>query len=118
LCSTLQFNTDHNSHTGKYPQITAFQVKEKYGGLRFYVDGASSEQYAQISFAENLSEHICERCGSTNNTSQTKGWITTLCEDCMKKSENELRRGKSKKCSLEESAQLIAEVYKEENDEG
>jgi len=108
----LQFNIDHNSHTGKYPQIVANTVKEKFGGLRFYVNGASSEQYAQISFAESLSLKICERCGSTKGISQTKGWITTLCKDCMTDHE-EMRKGKTKKANLEESAQLLAECYKE-----
>jgi len=68
----------------RYPQIVASQVKEKYGGLRFYVEGASHRQYAVISFAESLSYHICEKCGSTKNVGQTQGWITTLCEDCGK----------------------------------
>lgn len=68
--------------SNRYPQIVASQVKEKYGGLRFYVEGASREQYAVISFVETLSNYICERCGSTKNIGHTIGWITTLCEDC------------------------------------
>lgn len=68
--------------SGRCPQIVASQVKEKYGGLRFYVEGASSEQYAVISFAESLSYHICENCGSTKNIGHTQSWIITLCEDC------------------------------------
>lgn len=68
----------------RYPQVVASQVKEKYGGLRFYVEGASREQYAVISFAEALSDHICEKCGSTKNIGHTMGWITTLCEECGK----------------------------------
>lgn len=70
--------------TGKYPQVIASQVKEKYGGLRFYVGAASSVQHGVISFAESLSYHICEMCGSTKNIGHTTGWITTLCEDCGK----------------------------------
>lgn len=68
--------------SSRYPQIVAVQVKEKYGGLRFYVERASREQYAVISFAEALSYHICESCGSTKNIGHTQGWITTLCEGC------------------------------------
>lgn len=68
--------------SNRYPQITAVQVKEKFGGLRFYVNGASDRQYAVINFAESLSYHICERCGSNQNIGSTKGWITTLCEKC------------------------------------
>lgn len=92
LCFQLQFNTEHNN----YPQVEATQVKEKFGTLRFYYQTNASEEdkYSErncryieglISFAEFYSEFICENCGSMENVSQTKGWITTLCENCMKK---------------------------------
>ena len=86
LCSHLQFNTDKNNsggNEGRNPQIVAVQVKEKFGGLRFYTEGASTGQHAVISFAESLSYHICENCGSTKNVGHTTmGWIQTLCEEC------------------------------------
>ncbi len=82
LCSNLQWNTDKNNRDGKYPQVVASQVKEKFGGLSFYVESATPEQYAVISFVESLSYKVCENCGSTKNIGHTKGWITTLCEDC------------------------------------
>jgi hypothetical protein len=68
--------------SGRYPQVIATQVKEKFGGLRFYVQGASDVQYAVISFTESLSYKICEKCGSMNHIGQTQGWVTTLCKDC------------------------------------
>ena len=81
LCEVLQWNVDENDE----PQIVASQVKEKFGGLRFYVNGATEKQYAQISLAEHMSYHICFNCGSTKNIRQTAiGWVVTLCEDCMK----------------------------------
>lgn len=89
LCSNLQWNTDNNnsgSNEGRYPQVVASQVKEKFGGLRFYVEGATEAQYAVISFSEALSYHICEACGTTKNIGHTRGYIRTLCEDCSKKS--------------------------------
>jgi len=81
LCEFLQFNIDKNNQ----PQLEAVQVKEKFGGLRFYVTGANSEQQKVIDFVEFLSHFICERCGTTKNVSQTKGWIKTLCKTCRKK---------------------------------
>jgi hypothetical protein len=90
LCSNLQWNIDHNNHSGRYPQIEAVQVKEKFGGLRFYVQGDTDAQTGAIDFAESLSYEICENCGSTDNVSQTKGWITTFCKKCM--DENTKRR--------------------------
>ena len=71
--------------SNRYPQIVASQVKEKFGGLRFYVEGASDKQYAVISWAESLSYGICENCGSTKDIGQTQHWITTICKDCYTK---------------------------------
>ena len=87
LCSNLQWNTDQNNRPDKngnypYPQIVASQVKEKYGTLRFYVEGATAEQHAVISFVETLSAHVCENCGSMKNIGSTQGWYKTLCEEC------------------------------------
>ena len=90
LCYMLQFNTDHN----RYPQVEATQVKEKFGGLCFYYQiNAGKEPNREhkcgyiaglVSFAEFMSNKTCEECGSIDNVKQTKGWITTLCEECMK----------------------------------
>lgn len=80
LCGLLQWDTDEN----KYPQLVASQVKEKYGGLRFYTNGENNTQHGMIRFAEHLSEHTCEECGSMTDVLQTKGWIVTLCPIHMK----------------------------------
>ncbi len=82
LCRELQFDTDNNNE----PQIVATQVKEKFGGLRFYVNSATDGQYGAINLAEAMSMSICEQCGTTQDVSQTKtGWIKTLCVKCQKK---------------------------------
>lgn len=57
----------------------AVQVKEKFGGLRFYVDRASEKHYNYITFAESMSHRICEECGSAGMTYHM-GWYRTLCE--------------------------------------
>lgn len=66
-----------------YPKVV--QVKEKFGGLRFYIDTGSDAIFNIIDFAEDLSYSICEKCGSTRNVTQTKGWIITLCKHCLHK---------------------------------
>lgn len=65
-------------------QVVASQIKEKFGGLRFYVNGANSEINNIINFAEHLSYHICEECGKMDETVVCfgKGWIRTLCYEC------------------------------------
>lgn len=57
----------------------ATQVKEKFGGLRFYVTRANTEEESYLYFAELMSTHTCEVCGSPGK-SQGKGWIRTLCD--------------------------------------
>lgn len=60
------------------------QVKEKFGGLRFYIDGGDDVIYELIRFAENLSYKTCEFCGSNQNIRRSTGWIITACEPCTK----------------------------------
>lgn len=58
----------------------ASQIKEKFGGLRFYVNGANDEQWAKIHFAESLSHRICEECGTMKDAmTYQMGWHRTLC---------------------------------------
>jgi hypothetical protein len=60
LCAGLQAAT-----RGGDPQLLAFQVKEKFGALRFYVDPpVSSRQQRLIDEAELRSARICAgHCG-------------------------------------------------------
>lgn len=55
------------------------QVKEKFGGLRFYINGASTEVHDIISQHEKLSYEICEQCGEPGEV-RGGGWIQTLCD--------------------------------------
>ena len=57
----------------------AVQVKEKFGGLRFYVNGATDKHWSYINFAESMSYRTCEECGAPGKT-YTDGWHTTLCD--------------------------------------
>lgn len=69
-------------------------IKEKFGGLRFYVTFLGTEDYTPeqqeareraekaINFQEGLSYQTCEECGQPGTTSSgTAGrWLKTLCE--------------------------------------
>lgn len=57
----------------------AVQVKEKFGGLRFYVQAATDKHYNYINFAESMSYRTCEECGAPGKT-YTDGWHATLCD--------------------------------------
>ena len=61
------------------PYITASQVKEKFGGLRFYTNGYTDEVSGMIRMAESMSHRTCEVCGSPGR-SNNYGWISTLCD--------------------------------------
>jgi hypothetical protein len=69
--------TKLDEETLKVP--VAVQVKEKFGGLRFYVQAATDKHYSYISFAESMSYRTCEECGSPGKT-YTDGWHRTLCD--------------------------------------
>jgi hypothetical protein len=74
-------------------QVEATQVKEKFGGLRFYINWADDFVFGMIQLAESMSYHICEECGSVENVKQTtRGWIKTLCCGCTKEYEKK-RKG-------------------------
>lgn len=81
--SSFIFNNAKWEQYTAIEQVEASQIKEKYGGLRFYTNGHDDRIDGMIWLAESMSYSICEECGSTNNVTQTKGWIISLCESCM-----------------------------------
>jgi hypothetical protein len=70
--------------------IVAAQVKEKFGGLRFYIEGCDEsvydKVYALIDEAEHQSYKICETCGKDGELRQG-GWMVTACDECQKEYE-------------------------------
>lgn len=60
-------------------QVVLLQVKEKFGGLRFYFDGGDSYILGLASLAESVSTHTCETCGNLAKT-RSGGWVRTLCD--------------------------------------
>jgi hypothetical protein len=74
-----------HKHKGVPEGFRITQVKEKFGGLRFYVDGADDVVHELIRMTETLAENTCEYCGSNQNIMTTKGgWMITACEQCTK----------------------------------
>ena len=56
------------------------QVKEKFGGLRFYLDSSATEKlHDAIRLAEDESYKTCELCGEPGEP-RREGWIKTLCD--------------------------------------
>ena len=74
LCSKLK-------ETGL--DVKAQQVKEKFGGLRFYTNNESEPLDKLVTYYENKSYHICDTCGSEEHIGYTSGWMRTLCKSCV-----------------------------------
>jgi len=59
------------------------QIKEKFGGLRFYADGLPQNGIELINKYEKQSYQICEICGSTDKVRLCgHRWVKTLCDPC------------------------------------
>lgn len=78
------------------------QMKEKFGGLRFYVEfleDASKDAKDRleasrkaIDVAETEAWQTCERCGKPGHTTG-KGYIATVCDECHKRWEERTSKG-------------------------
>lgn len=80
LCERLQFWTENNDAH----QVVAFQVKEKYGALRFYVKGEiTREQQGIIDMAQRLSERLCDQCGCPGQRMTCGPRVITRCNKHM-----------------------------------
>lgn len=74
------------------PEYRIDQIKEKFGGLRYYAttkltDEAREAFYKIVYTAEGKSFEICDNCGTEENVSTKvlgEGfyWILTLCDFC------------------------------------
>ena len=63
-------------------EVYAVQVKEKFGGLCFYMSRYMDEIQDLITYAENTCWITCERCGQPGEYRDDLWWVRTLCDDC------------------------------------
>lgn len=91
-CRNIQHHVDWKRKVEPYAGMTdeefdethqpvAAQVKEKFSGLRFYMDNADDYVYGVINTAESLSYKTCESCGFPGKK-RGGAWIKTLCDNC------------------------------------
>ena len=59
-------------------------VKEKFGALRVYSNKSDEVLEKLIDWAEEMSQHVCENCGTMKNVTCAPigSWYLTLCEEC------------------------------------
>ena len=65
-------------------ELHCFDVKEKYGTLRYYMDGETPKISVLIDKAEGESAKTCEMCGKQGKLRGT-AWVSILCDGCMEK---------------------------------
>lgn len=84
LCANIQSRIDfYNKNRETRPvieQVVVGQIKEKFGGLRFYYDGGDDGIQGMVRMAEAWADHTCETCGNAGK-SRSGGWIKTLCDE-------------------------------------
>ena len=79
------------------------QVKEKYGSLRWYDNGATKEVHDIIHEYEIKSEQTCIACGEPAKYI-SQGWISPFCEKCAKEIyERNIKRYSENKMTLDEA---------------
>lgn len=83
--------TEYNSKKEKNISFVINQIKEKFGGLRYYVTFTNTDVsdndftaglHKYIWDMEHVSVYICEKCGMYAETRNTHGWYKTLCDKC------------------------------------
>ncbi len=80
LCGQIQHHIDwKNKQSEVVAQVTVNQIKEKFGGLRFYYSGGDDVIDGMVRMAESWAAHSCEECGAPGK-SREGGWIRTLCD--------------------------------------
>lgn len=105
LCANIQHYTDwqNKNHEKRpvVPQVVVSQIKEKFGGLRFYYDGGDDEISGMVRMAESWADHSCEECGAPGK-SRNGGWIKTLCDKHEEERQERFRQREMKVSGLEE----------------
>ena len=81
LCKDIREYFTKTDKRHKIPEeFYVTQIKEKFGGLRFYITYAPKEVHDMIHKAEDDSLTICEKCGKSGILRNDFHWWLTLCE--------------------------------------
>lgn len=61
-------------------KVTIFEIKQKFGMLRFYTGASPVEFWFMVDEAEKKSMITCEECGKPGKRVGEE-WVLTLCEE-------------------------------------
>ena len=102
LCANIQSHIDwRNRESETVPQVVVEQIKEKFGGLRFYYQGGDEQVHGMVRMAEAWAANCCEECGAPGK-SRNGGWIRTLCDQHEAEHQERLRTREMKSSGFEE----------------
>jgi hypothetical protein len=80
LSSNIQQHLEwKNREIQVVPQVVVEQIKEKFGGLRFYYQGGDDNVAGMVRMAEAWADVACEECGGIGKR-RGGGWVRTLCD--------------------------------------
>lgn len=85
MCEEIRDELIRVNYLDKYRVL---QVKEKYGTLRWYDNGAPSDSRIHdiIMKWEHISWYVCSRCGEIREMKESTGyWVETICSTCLSK---------------------------------
>jgi len=88
LCYKIDKHKKRLPEQSPEEQVVVAQIKEKFGGLRFYVYGGDDYIQGMIDLAECISYSICEDCSQPGKP-RREGWVRTLCDACFEEEDNE-----------------------------
>ena len=63
------------------PEYSLDQVKDKWGGLRYYIASGNDAMFALVEEYEKKSVTICEVCGEAGRPCVKNCWIATRCKE-------------------------------------
>lgn len=80
LCANIQHHIDWKVKQGQeIAQVEVQQIKEKFGGLRFYHSGGDDHIHGMVQMAEAFAGTLCEECGGIGKR-RSGNWVRTLCD--------------------------------------
>jgi hypothetical protein len=100
LCKSIKNYVEWKNRVAKPEEdqcgisVVAEQVKQKYGSLRFYVNGGDDYVHGLIAMAESMSKNICEHTG---NFGIIRGHVRLACTSF----------DNAKRCATQEEIDLV-----------
>ena len=79
LCKDLKEILEKNNCLEEF---CILQIKEKFGSLRIYDNGAPKEWHEHLWAWEYISSHTCIKCGDFPVPLRNDGWICPECNSC------------------------------------